>query len=382
MAEQVHDAVTVVVVELGDINFGKLHEVRTGEFSAVTRRNEPGQWQLDMHLDECPPDKLMQVNTVVVRDERRVLFAGYRKAGDGGQGGTMRQIDKSGRRVSIEGIDCWFWLKSRLVFPDPATDEPWGTVADVRSGVGATVAAAYINANAGSTALLDRRIPGLTVATSPVGKTGEWSGRLQPLSDLITRIATEAEIVVEPTLTWDLAPVVNIRDETNRTNEMVVTDLADLADVEQRDVPAASTWVLAAGQGSGVARVFRSAGGGAGVNRIETLTEQSNATTTTELFQIAEATRRQDGFAFYVSGNTSEQAAEQYRYLVDYQLGDLVSVQVSGIRFPVPITAVNLSVTSQRTKQTPVLGTFTPDRLRGMRKDILNLSERFNTNIA
>ena len=52
------------------------------------------------------------------------------------------------------------------------------------------------------------------------------------------------------------------------------------------------------------------------------------------------------------------------------------------VRFPVPITAIEISVTSERTLETPTLGTYNPDRLRGLRKDILGLEQRFNDNLA
>ena len=128
--------------------------------------------------------------------------------------------------------------------------------------------------------------------------------------------------------------------------------------------------------------MFRSAGTASGINRLEQVSEQINATTSNELYQIAEANRRAAGFAFFVSGRTSEQAAEQYRYIDDYQLGDMVSVQVYDYRFRVPISAVNISWAADRVVETPVLGTYTPNLLRGMRKDVLGLADRFNRNIA
>lgn len=381
MAYPVSDPVTVTV-ELCDNQFHRLWELRTGVFEGVTRVNEPGQWRVEMHLDEVPRDLLSQIGAVVVRDGTRMLFAGYRRAVDAATGGTTRTVAETERTAAIEGVDCWYWLTSRLVFPNPVTDEPWDRTSDVRAGAGGTKIAEFIDWNADTSALAARQIPNLVVASEPIGTIGEWTGRLDQLSTLVARIADESGLIVEPLIREDRLPRIEVRQASDHTKDVVLTDLADLAEAEQRDVPARSTWVLAGGSGSGASRMFRSAGGGSGLDRIETFTEQSNATTSNELYQIAEAHRRDDGFAFYVSGRTAATATEQYVYVTDYRLGDLVTVQVQGIRFTVPITAVNISVTAERSTETPVLGTYTPDRLRGMKRDLLGLADRFDANIA
>lgn len=374
------------IVELCDNSFNKLHELETGTFEGTVRHNEPGSWRVDCQLDEVPPDKLFGVQAVLVRDESRILFAGYRRAGDSGQGGTLRSIDETGRRCSLEGLDCWYWFTSRVCFPDPATDEPWSVASNVRSGTGSTVIAGFINDNVGVSALAGRQVPGLTVNTASPGQNIEQSARLQQLSEVVRQAAQKAGLVVEPTLTNPISriPYVEIRERTDKTAEVVIADIADLAYAEQRDVPSRSTWVLAAGTGAGTSRMFRSYDGtsGTGVARIERVVENTTVTTSTELFQYAKAVRAEDGFAFYVSGRTNEKAAEQYRFLEDYRLGDLITVQVSGIRFEVPVTAVTITVSPDREVQTPTLGIYTPDRLRGVRKDLLELDERFADNIA
>lgn len=374
------------IVELCDNSFNKLHELETGTFEGTVRHNEPGSWRVDCQLDEVPPLTLFGVQAVLVRDESRILFAGYRRAGDSGQGGTLRSIDETGRRCSLEGLDCWYWFTSRVCFPDPATEEPWAVASDVRSGTGSAVIAGFINANVGASALAARQVPGLTVNTASPGGNIEQSARLQQLSDVVRQAAQKAELVVEPTLTNPISrtPYVEIRERTDRTTEVVIADIADLAYAEQRDVPSRSTWMLAAGTGTGTSRMFRSYDGtsGVGVARIERVIENTTVTTSSELFQYAKAVRAEDGFAFYVSGRTNEQAAEQYRFLDDYRLGDLITVQVSGVRFRVPVTAVTITVSPEREVQTPTLGIYTPDRLRGVRKDLLEIEERFADNIA
>lgn len=371
-------------VEFCDNNFTKLWELESGTFTGVVRRNEPGEWSVDMHLDEVPPDVLSTIQTIRVRDESRVIFAGWSRADGNGGGGTSRTIDAAGRRCRIDGVDCWYWLKSRVVFPVPSTNEPWATAADVRAGVGGDVIRQFIEANTGVSALAERMVPGLVVIGGSVGTSGEWSGRLQSLSDLVGRIASESGVVVEPTLSADLVPTVYVRDESDRTATVVIADIADLAEAESQATHSRSTWVLGAGSGVGASRMFRSYDntGGTGVSRIEKVVENTTATTSNELYQYAQATAREDGWAIYVNGRLNEVAAEHYQYLTDYRLGDLISLQVSGFRFSVPIAAVEISVTPERTVETPVLGTYSPDRLRAIDKRLLGLNERLDTNIA
>lgn len=369
-------------IDLCDNSFSRLWEVGTGTFEGVLRANEPGEWRLETHLDEIPPDVLMQVEAIMVRDAHRILFCGYRQPVSDSAGGTARRLDDRGRRVSIEGMDCWIWMTSRVVFPDPDTEEPWAVATDARDGVGGTKLAEYLMKNIGSTALTDRRIPDLEVMSEAVGASGRWSGRLQRLSDLAKRIADESGLVVEPRITIHRVPQVHVREASDRSAEVVIADIADLAFAEQRDVPARSTWVLAAGSGTGASRMFRTAGGGTGFARRERVVEATSVTTSNELHQIAEANRRNDGFAFYVTGRLNEHAVEQYQYLEDYELGDIVTVQVRGIRFPVPISAVTIRVSPERTVQTPTLGTYTPNLITAMQRRLLGIDERFGQNIA
>jgi hypothetical protein len=274
------------------------------------------------------------------------------------------------------------------VFPDPASYEPWSQATDVRSGTGGEVIEAYIEANAGASALPARQFPGLVVQSGVYGTSGVWTGRLQALSEMVRRVATESGLVVEPTLSPTLTPTVYVREASNRTAEVVIADIADLAEAEERDSPSRSTWVLAAGGGEGASRSFRSAdGGGEGLARIEKVVEASNATTLNELFQIAEANRREDGWALHVVGRLNDDAAERYDYQVHYQLGDTVTVQVSGFRRAVPIEAVEITVSPDASGATnvtevPTLGAYSPNRLRAIDRRILGLTERFDDNIA
>jgi hypothetical protein len=373
------------LVELCTKGFNKLHEVEAGEFAAVVRHNTPGQWSLSMPLDEIPAATLAQVGAVRVSDASGSKFEGWvSRLPTGGGGGVTRSLSGSSRRVMFEGVDAWWPMTTRLAFPDPSTSVPWAGAVDARSGVVSSVAAAYIEANMGASALDERQVPDLVVADPVVGAVRPTvSARLEPLSSLVGRICTEGGVVCVPSVDAQRRPVVQFRARKDLSSSLILSDQGDLVDVEIVELPSAGTWVLAAGKGEGAARAFATATEGmSGLDRVERLTEQTNAETVAELAEIAEAIRRDDGFTVAVSGAVSPAMAQSLRYRTHYGLGDLLGVQIGDARYPVPVTAVTFSVTAARSVALPVLGQWTNDRLQGLRRDVLGLADRFDRSIA
>ena len=373
-------------VELTDSDHNKVHEVVAGQFAGVIRRNEPGQWSLDVPMAElgedlCCPDQATIGGVRVLRNGDTV-FAGWVARLPSGGGGSIRTVSADERMIRFEGVDAWYPLTTRLVFPDPTTDAPWGDAYDTRTGIGSTIAAGFISDNVGSTALADRVWPDLVISDNTVGTSGTWSARLEQLSSLVGRICDESEIVCRPTVDNQNRPVIRLQARKDRTASLVLSDQAELSDSEVASTPAASTWVLAAGAGEGTSRTFASSGSDTGAARVERITEQSNATTTGELEQIAEVIRRDDAVALHVDGQVSTLTALRHKFGEAYDVGDVVSVQVGGARFPVPVTSVRIEVGPQRSVAVPVLGVFSPDRLQGLRRDVLGLADRFDNNIS
>ena len=368
-------------VDLCDDNFGRLHEVSAGSFSGVSRLNAAGQWRVDMLLDEIRFEVIPDVSTVLVRDETSIKFAGVVSRLSDSSGGAVRTVSASERRLVFEGADLWGLLASRVVFPDPSTFDMSSEAFDVQSGVASTVAAHFISQNAGSGALVERRFPGLSVSDPMVGVSATWAGRLQPLDVFVGQICDQGDISCEADLDFQLDPRFTLREPVDRSNSIVFSDEGDLADFSQSWVPAGASWVLAAGQGEGAARDFESAGTPVGRARVERVTEQSNATTSAQLSAIAEAVRRDEGAVTTIQGAISEQVARQFPANDAYRLGDLVGFNIGDVRIPVKVTSITTEVSASRSVQLPVFGVWTPDRLQGLRRDVLGLADRFNTQV-
>jgi hypothetical protein len=369
-------------INLCDDQFVRLHEVGAGSFSGVQRVNEAGQWRVDMIAGELAEELIPDVKTVLVVDGSTVRYAGYvARLGAAGGGALLAQSGDQ-RRIVFEGRDVWELLARRVVFPDPTTGAFDTDAYDVRSGVASTVAAEFIEANVGIAALPDRQVAGVSVFDPQVGVSGTWSGRLQPLDRFVGEICETGNIVCVAGVDAAFEPRFTLRAPVDRSNTVVFSDIGDLSESSKGWIPALASTVIAAGQGEGTSRDFAVAGGTvAGLERVELVTEQTNATTTAQLGLIAEAIRRDEGAQFVIEGAISDQAARQYPAGVAYQLGDRVGFNIGPSRVPVRVTSVTTTVNAERSVQLPVFGRWTPDRLQGLRRDVLGLADRFDSQV-
>lgn len=368
-------------INLGDATFSRLHQVEAGTFSGVSRLNEAGQWRVDMVADELDPALIDSIKTVLVLDGTDVKYAGYvSRLGSAGGGATL-QFSGNMRQLVFEGRDVWDLLSRRVVLPDPATLDMSSSAYDTQTGVASTVAAHFIEHNVGTSALADRQVAGVSVFDPVAGLSSTWAGRLQPLDQFVGEICTTGGIVCLATVDATRSPRFVLRNPIDRSNTVVFSDIGDLAETTQAWVPPAASWVLAAGQGEGTTRGFEAAGTATGLDRVELVTEQTNATTSAQLLLLAEAVRRDEGSQFIVEGAISDAAARQYPAGDAYLLGDNVGFNVGPTRYSVPVTSITTTVTAERSVQLPVFGRWTPDRLQGLRRDILGLADRFNSQI-
>lgn len=374
----------------------RIGTVTAFEFHGVERFLEAGEWSLECaaeavdwgstydsdlgrYVQHGPED----VNTIRLVRDKVIVFAGYVAVVSEGVGGLVISNDGSGLRFQWSGPDLWDLLKRRVAYPNPAADPPWGASHDVETGAASTVVAAYLNANMGVGSLPDRTVDGFAVDDQQTGMVGEWSARLQPLSDLVARICTDAELGCWLTIDWDGRVTATVGAPRNLADRYIFSDQGDLTNVQVRHVPASVTWTLAGGQGEGTSRVFRVASSGeAGAARREVFSDQSSLSSFEELLASASANTRLGGRSWSVYGEVADETAAALRYGSDLRLGDLVTIEVLGRRYVVPVTSAAIEVTAERRVVRPTLGTASPDELKGLIRDVANLAARFNRDIA
>jgi hypothetical protein len=367
------------------------------EFVGVERFNGPGEWTLSAPVAACEFGSRLvggvprrwrprDVNTVRVVRGGRVEFAGYVGGGTSGAGGMELVLSASGDRVTWSGPDAWDMLERRLAYPDPSLDAPpWPVGHDVRSGQASTVLASFLIANIGKLATEDRQVPGIVVADHGVGDDGEWSARLQTLSALASRIATDAGIRCRVAVRFAGETRVDIDAPVDRSSTLTLADEGDLTSATVRRVPKSASFVIAGGQGELTDRVFAHVFDVAdtGANRREVFTDQSSLTRTNELARAASAAKDAAGQSWSVNGEASDEVSLMIAQIAsDARPGDLVGLQVDGERHVVPITARRFELSAARQVVVPILGTAAPDELASLQRDVGGIAGRLDNAIA
>lgn len=368
------------------VDWARVGECVGGEFHAVTRDLTAGEWNLTGAVANVTLEAgvtLDDINTIRVADNKRIPFAGYVAPIDEGTGGLTVNDTPTGQRFTLAGPDLWHIPAGRLAYPTPSTEPPWANSFDERTGQASSVAAAYVLNNLGIVALAARQYPGVSIVDRFVGATGAWSARLQPLDELIARICREGGITCRLTVDFTGAVQLDFASRRDRTTTCVLSDQGDLINTDHRTLDATATLVVAGGQGVLNARTFRTAtDGSAGAARREVFSDQAALSTATELQQSATATLAGAGATFAIHSELAATAAQTVTPGVDYDIGDIVAVEIDNVRHPVPVVAITYLISANRQIISPVLGDAGPDLLNGLTRDVANLAARFDVNIA
>lgn len=372
-------------VDLCD-GFVKVGEATAFELTAVLRLLAVGEWQLSAPLVGLECADIGQVDSIIVYDDSavaRIVFAGLIRKVGGVDGGVTRVVAAEGTRLEFRGVDIYGLLAQRQVWPTPTTASPWADSHDVRSGVGSTVAAGYITSNIGSAAVAARQVAGVTVVDPSVGASSTWSGRLQPLDQMVGRVCRESGIVCLATMTAPGAYRFLFQSPHDLSNTIVFTDQGDLEELSRLVAPATATYIVAAGQGDLTARSFAIADSGAtGLDRVETIYENTNITTSPGLTTAANTELILQGEDIAVDGLVATGAAQRVRFIDDYQLGDWLGIEVDSVRYASQVEAVTFSLTAEHEVVRPVMGRASTNDALNVLRDVASIASRLDRQIA
>lgn len=376
---------TIYTVDLC-AGFTKVGEATAFELAAVLRLLAVGQWQLSAPLAGLECADVGAVDSVIVYDDQtipRIVFAGIVRRVGGVDGGVTRVVAAEGTSIEFRGVDIYGLLGTRQVWPSPATNPPWAASHDVRSGQGSTVAAGFITANIGSGAVAARQVAGVTTVDPGVGNSSTWSGRLQPLDQMVGRVCRESGIVCAATMTSPGVYQYLFKSPADLSNQILFTDQGDLEQLSRLVAPATASYIVAAGQGELTARAFATADTGlTGIDRVEAIYENTNITTPTGLASAAATELLLQGEDISVDGLVAANAAQRIRYLDDYQLGDWLGVEVDSVRYASQVEAVTISLTAERELIRPVLGRAATNDALSLIRQVDGLTTRFDSQIA
>lgn len=354
--------------------------------SAVVRHLATGTWRLTAPSVGLEVPDVDQVDSIILWDQSqpaRVVFAGLVRPIAGAQGTVVKRLNADGSFVEITGVDLYGILGHRTAWPTPTTDPPWADSHDQRSGLGSEVAAGFISANLGASAIASRQVVDVSVIDTSAGLSSTWLGRLQPLDQLVGRVCRESGIACRVRMTSPGAISFTLTSPTDRSTEIVITDQGDLETVERLLLLAGSSHVIAAGQGELTARAFAAATTGAtGLDRIESVYQNTNVATTGGLATAASAELERRSSGVSVRGTISASATQQIRYLDDYDVGDLLGIEVEGVRYAAQVEGVQIEINAEQESVTPILGPNSADELVRLIGDVAGLQTQFDSQIA
>ena len=354
-------------VDLLDADGVRIGEATAYDLDAVVRALAAGPWVMTTTVAGLALDdgaSIADIAAVRVVDELGVAFTGTVRpiAGEDNGGVTVEGVGASAA-VTFAGSDAgWAALASRRAYPDPSTEAPWATSHDTRTGRASTVVAEFIEANLGSSALPDREWPDLDVVDGLVGIESTWSARLQRLDRLVARICNDAGLVCRPTFALDGSLRVVIVARSDLSARQVLSDQADLSTLTDRSFAATASHVIAAGQGELELRAFEVASSPAtGRDRAEHFIDRRNLADTAELATAASSTLAAAAASRVIRAELSAAAAAQMRYRFHYDVGDIVSVEIAGVRHSSSIESVRIQLNATEYRITPQFGEAAPD---------------------
>lgn len=361
---------------------GQIDDFSTCEL--IPRFNDVGSWQLELDYRSRMAAALAQPGYGIEV---------WRRDTDLVMSGPLIKFEREKRgdrnRLVVSGRDDNVWLQRRLASPQPATAAPpySTTEHDVRTAVASTVLRQYVDVNLGPSAVVGRRVSGLTLAADPVlGPSITGRARWQNLLELLQGLAVAGGGLGFRVRKSGGGLVFNIYQPTDKSASVRFTeDLGTLAGFRYtREVPEL-TYDVIGGGGEGTARTIREAQDAAGLllwGRIERFDDRRDTTVAGELDQDLAKNLAEGAERTGISIEPIDTVAQQY--LTHYDLGDRVLAVVDGRAVPEVIREVNIKLTPEgpqrvlpvigSTGRNPVLAVFTQLRKLGGR--VRNLERR------
>lgn len=313
------------------------------------RFNAVSSWALDLDAFGGAAALLDQAAGIqVVRDGLTLLS---------GPMTTRKESAGGGRgRLTYAGVDDTVWLARRLALPVPAGPPYTAAAYDRRSGAAETVIRAYVDANAGPTATVARRVPGLTLPAS-LGRGAAVIGNAR-YDDLIVLCQELALLggVGFRVVQVGLGLEVQFYVPADRTRTAVFSfGLGNLAGYEYEQTDPTATYAYVAGQGEGTARTIVEGGAAGAPYRAEVFKDQRDTNEQAALEQSRTETLAEGAGTTALAISPID--TQSVRFGRDYGLGDRVSVVLDTGTVQDVVREVKVTLGPDGETLTPVVGT-------------------------
>jgi microcystin-dependent protein len=353
-----------IVVEVRDSALNRVGQILPNYLvglEAVLRHNKVGGWKIDLPATHPMVESLRQPGSgIIVTTSQGVLISGPTTKS------TLVQDSSDPEGYwEIEGVDDSVVLLERLAYPDPTTNDvtTQASAYDVRTGVAETIVKAYVNANIGPGAVVEREISTLTIGTDLArGDTVTGSARFDTLESLCSSLLKTSNLGFN-VLQAGNGLVFDVYQPVDRAAEIRMDVFnARLEKSEYSYTRPGATRVIVAGQGTGVDRTFVERSSTESVaaettwsRRIEVFKDQRNTNDTAELQQAGDEILVEQGST--VEGVSVSPSDDQtMRYGVDWNLGDTVTVVAGSVEVSRVVTEVAIVVTDSGVKVGATVG--------------------------
>lgn len=312
---------------------------RVGEIQAFTKisfslkYNDVGTWSLEISKDH-PKAALLTKGawlTFMVGDFELCsgVLRGFKQSWGSSDIGTGT--------LTAYGPTAEVVISDRLAYPVPgsvATSQA-GSAYDSRSGVGETIIKAWVDANAGPSAIAARKTGGLVIETDAGrGETIKGSARMDNLLTFIQPLAESAKLGFNVQFGTDDTMSFQMFQPADRSaTAKFGRELGNLVSFEYTQEAPKSSDVVVGGSGDLTARVFREITDSVTIadwgNRSETFVDRRDTADATELDQAATEESVNNGPVAGLTIKTID--TPLLAFGVDYYLGDKVSIPEFGI---------------------------------------------------
>lgn len=275
------------------------------------------------------------------------------------------------RTFAVGGIDDKQILADRVAHPQPgATQPPYVQVQDVRGpGAAETIIKAFVNANCGPGAVVNRRARGLSIEPDLVRGAivkgiGDWTKQL----DVLVQSLAQAGGVGYRIIQTD-APALQFRIYLpfDKTATVVFgVELGNTSGYSYSLQRPAGNYIYGLGAGTGILRTIREGQNEASIGaygRIEAVSDQSSTSDLTLLNQAIATELASKAEQFSATVTALDTHAHQWAPVAAdpvaaYDLGDRVTIVIEGVELQETITEIVATFNSDRgTTITPVIGT-------------------------
>ncbi len=330
--------------------------VLAGTFDGLVQLGENGEFELQAPLSGTTvKDRDDQtVRSIMVLDGSDMLFAGLVRE-------AAKHGDKDGVTVGWRGHEAYGALIERSAYPEVFGDGDWSGRAWRYNGRASAVAAAAVSEQYGLEA--DPARQGKVRALDDgAGKPGvRTAAPTDRLDDFVARMADGTPTGLVCSTSVNDAGEIVFRFGAPRNLDIRFSN-DQLIEWNTKVVHPTVTHVAGIGpvRADGTRRVRVRSTGKRGADRIEKVVETSGELD--EQVEEIDKALAAGAEQVHVSAVLTPTAAAKHHYPRDYRIGDIVTVEIGGVPFSVPITGVRLTRDQNGAETvTPLLGNGPPN---------------------